>query len=180
MSCQAIDTEPHCDDRESTAYASSYEHLADELKRLDLLIQLRLDGRQHKNRSSDSPLEMFKGLVVLEEEVVALLSGGESPAGLDASEKAALVGRLRQLESDIHSRLPASAEKNIYLPLARLSRLFRLTAFEEQCVLICLAPELDRKYEKVYAYLQDDVMRKKPSVDLAMSLVGRNEYERIG
>ena len=49
--------------------------------------------------------------------------------------------------------------------------------FEEQCILICLAPEIDRKYEKLYAYLQDDITRKKPSVDLILSLLLK-EYRR--
>lgn len=174
------DTENNFDDPEYVAYESSYEHLSDELKRLDLLIQLRLCGRQSQNRPSDSPLEMFKGLVVMEEEVAALLGNCENPASAYEAEEAMLVERLSQLESHIHSRLTANAEKNVYLPLRRLTKLFHLTAFEEQCVLICLAPELNRKYEKLYAYLQDDVTRKKPSVDLAMSLVSRNEQERVG
>lgn len=179
MSCEAIDTERNCDGSESRPYESSYEHLADELKRLDMLIQLRLCNRTSQNRSTDSSLEMFKGLVVMEEEVIALLSGVESPQSADAAEMAVQTERLGSLESHIHQRLAASAEKNIHLPLTRLTRLFHLSAFEEQCLLICLAPELDRKYEKLYAYLQDDVTRKKPSVDLAMSLARRSGQERI-
>ena len=38
-------------------------------------------------------------------------------------------------------------------------------------MLIALAPELDLRYERLYAYLQDDVTRKRPSVDLALNLL---------
>src|SRR5581483_5754259 len=35
----------------------------------------------------------------------------------------------------------------------------------------CLAPELDRGYERLYAYLHDDVTRRQPTVDLALTLL---------
>ena len=44
---------------------------------------------------------------------------------------------------------------------------------------MCLAPELDRKYEKLYAYLQDDVTCKKPSVDLVLTLLCQTMPERL-
>jgi SpoVK/Ycf46/Vps4 family AAA+-type ATPase len=38
-------------------------------------------------------------------------------------------------------------------------------------LLICLAPELDLRYERLYAYLQDDVTKKRPGVDLILNLL---------
>ncbi len=38
-------------------------------------------------------------------------------------------------------------------------------------VLIALAPEIDTRYERLYAYLQDDVSRRRPSVDLILNLL---------
>ena len=38
-------------------------------------------------------------------------------------------------------------------------------------IVIALAPELDLRYERLYAYLQDDVTRRRPSVDLALNLL---------
>ena len=55
--------------------------------------------------------------------------------------------------------------------LARLAHAFGLSAFDMDLVLITLAPELDLRYERLYAYLQDDVTRKRPSVDLALNLL---------
>lgn len=42
---------------------------------------------------------------------------------------------------------------------------------EVDLLLICLAPELDLRYEKLYAYLQDDVTKKRPTVELALNLL---------
>jgi hypothetical protein len=55
--------------------------------------------------------------------------------------------------------------------MAWLQQAFGLSAFDIDLVLIALAPEVDLRYERLYAYLQDDVMRKRPTVDLALNLL---------
>ncbi len=62
--------------------------------------------------------------------------------------------------------------------MPQLAHIFGLTPFELQIVIICLAPELQRKYDKLYAYLQDDITRKKPSVDLVLDLLGQRKIDR--
>jgi SpoVK/Ycf46/Vps4 family AAA+-type ATPase len=46
-------------------------------------------------------------------------------------------------------------------------------------LLLALAPELDRRYERVYAYLQDHVGRRWPTVDLALHLLCADAVERM-
>ena len=38
-------------------------------------------------------------------------------------------------------------------------------------LLIVLAPDIDRKYERIYGYLQDDISRKRPAADLIANLL---------
>ncbi len=52
-----------------------------------------------------------------------------------------------------------------------LAQVFALSAFDLDVALIALAPELDLRYERLYAYLQDDVTRRRPSVDLVLNLL---------
>jgi AAA+ superfamily predicted ATPase len=52
-----------------------------------------------------------------------------------------------------------------------LAARFGLTAFDLDLIVIALAPELDLRYERLYAFLQDDVTRRHPSVDLALNLL---------
>ena len=73
----------------------------------------------------------------------------------------------------------ASEVEQVQLSLPRLAQLFGLTPFEEQCALICLAPEVDRRYERLYAYLHDDVTRKKASVDLIINLLCNTWPEKL-
>jgi len=55
--------------------------------------------------------------------------------------------------------------------LAWLQQTFGLSNFDLDVVAIALAPELDRRYERLYIYLQDDVRGKRPTVDLALNLL---------
>jgi hypothetical protein len=59
----------------------------------------------------------------------------------------------------------------LHPPLRALSEAFGLASFDADAVVIALAPELDLRYERLYAYLQDDVTRRRPSVDLILNLL---------
>jgi hypothetical protein len=61
--------------------------------------------------------------------------------------------------------------------LDRLVALFALDPFERDVLLLLLAPELDARYERLYGYLQDDVSRRRPTVDLTLRLLGTNGEE---
>jgi SpoVK/Ycf46/Vps4 family AAA+-type ATPase len=166
-----------------SGYVNNLEHLLDEIRRLDSLIHLRLLRKQ--NCRQTGPLDQFKGLVLLEEEIIQLITDGvDEPADdsldiPDNSKAQAVAQALSELESRIEHRRAASLLNETDLFLARLSQLFNLTRFEEECLLICLAPEIDRKYEKLYAYLQDDVTQKKPSVDLLLGLLCETKEEKL-
>ena len=45
-------------------------------------------------------------------------------------------------------------------------------AFSTSLLLVGLAPDLDPSFEKLYGYLNDDVMRRRASVGLALELCG--------
>lgn len=81
-------------------------------------------------------------------------------------------------EADEQERLRARAAGE-ELPLDRLSRHLGLGAFEEEAVLLCLAPEIDRSYERIYAYVLDDLNRRSPCVELLVSLTAATLPERL-
>ncbi|MEA2654652.1 MAG: hypothetical protein QOI23_17, partial [Chloroflexota bacterium] len=55
--------------------------------------------------------------------------------------------------------------------LRHLAYSFELDALEQEIVLICLAPDIDLRYERLYGYLQDDVTRRRPTLDLVARLL---------
>ena len=63
--------------------------------------------------------------------------------------------------------------------LAQLAQTFELSDFDLDLLLIALAPEIDLRYERIYAYLQDDVTRKLPTVDLALNLLCATASEKL-
>jgi ATPase family associated with various cellular activities (AAA)/Winged helix domain, variant len=56
--------------------------------------------------------------------------------------------------------------------LALLADLYELSEFALAALLLALAPELDERYAKIYAFLQDDLTRRSASGALALSLLG--------
>jgi AAA+ superfamily predicted ATPase len=56
------------------------------------------------------------------------------------------------------------------LPWAKMATGFGLSEFEQDVLLLCLAPEIDLKYETIYAYLNNNVTRKWPTFDMALRL----------
>jgi hypothetical protein len=64
-------------------------------------------------------------------------------------------------------------------PLKELQNVFSLGSFDAAAVAIALAPEIDLRYERVYSFLQNDVTRKRPSVDLVLNLLCSSAEERL-
>ncbi|MEU5977566.1 ATP-binding protein [Streptomyces sp. NPDC047315] len=56
--------------------------------------------------------------------------------------------------------------------LALLAARLGLTAFDVEVLLIALAPDLERDFEPLYGYLNDDVSRRRATVALALDLCG--------
>jgi AAA+ superfamily predicted ATPase len=72
------------------------------------------------------------------------------------------------------SRLAATVPR-----LARLGHEFGLDPVDLDILVIATAPELDLRYERIYAYLQDDVTRRRPTVDLVLDLVAGSLDEKL-
>jgi AAA+ superfamily predicted ATPase len=63
--------------------------------------------------------------------------------------------------------------------LVRLRDAVGLDYFDLDVLVLALAPELDLRYERLYGYLQDDVTRRRPSVDLALNLLCRDAADKL-
>ncbi|MCA9930650.1 MAG: ATP-binding protein, partial [Anaerolineales bacterium] len=63
--------------------------------------------------------------------------------------------------------------------LVRLALALGLDRFDLNVFLIALAPQLDGRFSKLYAFLQDDLTRKRPSVSLILDLLCPPTPERL-
>jgi ATP-dependent 26S proteasome regulatory subunit len=64
-------------------------------------------------------------------------------------------------------------------PLAAVGLLAALEPFDRDVIALALAPEVDLGYERIYAYLQDDAARRRPTVALALDLFASSRPERL-
>ncbi len=66
-------------------------------------------------------------------------------------------------------------ESAVMLPFAYLLRRLGLTDFEQYLACLAIAPELNREFERMYAYLQDDLAWRYPSLDLSVKMYSMDE-----
>ena len=139
------------------------KQLQTSLSRIDGLIREAV-ARAHA--AGHDPTDALRGLIISDEEVQQHLS------------KDALSGLWT--DDDSHLTLPPiSQSKDDDLPFLHLINAFGLTTLDSYIFLMCLAPELDRRYERLYAYLQDDVSQRRPTVNLVTNLLGGNVTQRF-
>ena len=158
-------------------FTPSHEYLIAELQLLDLLLQRQVMRLRAANLLTEDGM---RGLYIPDTQIDALLSQpvhhwhlpfrGDEPKGVQTLNIA--IERLREENAQ---RSAASPD----LPLSRLAALFDLQPDELQVLLVSLAPELDLRYETLYAYVQNDVTKRHPSVDLALKLLYQSFNERV-
>jgi SpoVK/Ycf46/Vps4 family AAA+-type ATPase len=149
-------------------YANNWDSLRAELNLLDALIRYQV---MKCRQSDDEGLPgISRGVFISDAEVDRMLADSSRPAD-ETPQTDELRQSAARLRKEIERRREASLKRGVYLGTARLSRLFGLSPFEEQIVVVCLAPELDLKYARLYAYLQDDISKKKPTVELILKLL---------
>ena len=122
--------------------------------------------KHHQWLGPQNEMRNMLGLVVSREEFEHNLSKAAQrglPAQLDQAEAEQLAGA----ETVLRLRLERTREE---LPLVRLWHRCGLDRFEGSCAVLAYAAALDRKYEKLLAYLQDDVTQKAPTAALAAEL----------
>lgn len=157
-----------------TIYENNFEHLFDELRRIDLIINLHLGKwrAEHSDGAHD-----FHGLYISEEEVDIILQN--PPYGLKMDVRPVIeLEKIEAVSKEIERKKHESIEQRKELRLHILSQRFHLQPFEVDAFLICLAPELELRYEKLYSYLQNDVTKKRPTVDLVIRLLCTTIEER--
>jgi AAA+ superfamily predicted ATPase len=154
-------------------YQNDAEYLEAELGWLDTVLRLAIERAR-------SGRDRWAGLCISEEAVDKLIAPRDrAPAGAASSppeEEAMAAAEAKRAE--IAVRVNASLQAGVPLRLPRLGRLLALSPFEMDVLLVCLAPELDLKYEQLFAYLHDDATRKAPSIDLVLRLLCRGHEER--
>lgn len=154
----------------------SLEHLQVELTRIDVLIQHAVRRWQ---LSGQDAADTFRGLYVSDADATGLL---QRPLGSNWGE-ASRMPKAEQLavqEAKQQVLLQSQAlQRGQTTRLQKLLDAFGLDEFDRDILLICMAPAFDLRYEKIYGYLQDDVTRKRPGVNLVLDLLCPPGFNRL-
>jgi len=145
-------------------YASQGELLRDYMAWLDLYLYYYYAHHQWLGPSSE--MKNLLGLVVTREEFEHNLTKA-AQRGLSAELSADEREQIALAFSAVRLRLEQTTEP---IPLQALFLRFGLSEFEQNCVVMAYAPEIDLKYTKLFAYLQDDMTRKAAGVALCCEL----------
>lgn len=156
-----------------TTYASPASATSDallvRLARLRHRVAELVASRSAVDPTADDPL---RGLYISDEAVRHLL-GPTAVSYADVFENA--TESETGFEDGAGSEDAAGAEGTESAPDTRLERLavrLGLTELDTRILLIALAPDLDRSFEPLYGYLNDDVSRRRATAGLALDLCG--------
>ncbi len=127
----------------------------DALRRLDARL-LRIVDSARRLTGREPGADPFRGLYVNEADFLRSLVGAK--------------GDVQPFDS---APLAAGDE------FASLGEMYRLTPFDLDTLFLALAPEIEPRYERIFAYLQDDVNRRRPSVDLILNLLCGPAQDRL-
>ncbi len=139
------------------------------------LIRCRLERavleRQAAKCIREEELGEFSGLVISEKEILSLLNQKNSDLKLDPEE----VKKLDSKMINIRKQLLALPPEESLFDLLRFN--FNLSETEAYICLFVCAPELDRSFEKTFAFLQDNLNLKRPEITLVGEIFFGHEYD---
>jgi hypothetical protein len=144
-----------------SAEDSSLAHLFGRLQ----VVEARARAAVWTRRAHDSrPDDRFRGLYISDEEIDLLLAGRHTPQPSSSTADSIL--------ARVEDRAAAAEAAGADIRLRRLARSFELTGRDLDVLVIALAPDLDARFERLFAYLHDDVTRGRASTGLALELCG--------
>jgi len=150
-------------------YPDGAAELSEHLLRLNRLLRGAVDRfrRSHSTEHRNG----LGGVAIFDDEVDHFLATAPDQARPDG---AAADDRQR-----CELRTAATVNTDIELPIDLLRQRFQLNDIEVDTLLHCLAAELHPGYGRVFAYLNNDLTRQRPSVALIVDVLGASWPERL-
>ncbi|MFC5401658.1 AAA family ATPase [Cohnella soli] len=140
----------------SLAYRDDWDYVAERLGWLDYRIAMRLHIQETLEPSS----------------------GGSDRSAFETKALQELLDGIEQYERRWTARMEESTKRGHRLSLPHLVNVFGLSPLEEKIILVCLAPECDRKYESLFELLQPGPGGKQLTPDVIATIVSDDAEER--
>ncbi|MGI8935379.1 MAG: hypothetical protein ACR2FS_15030 [Phormidesmis sp.] len=161
-------------------FADNWAYLKTELSWLDRLLMLAI-ARQRKETKAINKIAQTSADRVSSHWWKGVISVSK-PAYDDCRVPTQTKRSPASYQQQLESRIAVSAKGEVVLALPSLRHYLNLTLFEKNLILLALAPEVNRRYGRLYHYLQTGedkaTVSDLPTVDLALRLLCRNDLER--
>lgn len=154
-------------------YATADQYVQDQLVLLDLLLEAAMYDLNNPTTERKDKLSPFKGMYLSEAEAQQLLEAEPTYLTLDVEQQTLI----EKLEYMMQSRLQQNIEQQRLLPIQELEQRLELDYLDIRLLIVALAPHINRKYLKLYGYLQDDLTCQYVTLDLLLRLCCRNREE---
>jgi hypothetical protein len=148
------------------------QYLLVELARIELLLQRQIGQIQSQQPSH------IGGLLITEEDLSSLFRDPVSSLP-DAETQTFLQQRYQEIEAQESALLEQLDVEEETPRFFALCEAFDLSPFERDVLLICLAPILDLRYERIFGYLQNDVTLRRPTVNIVLNLLIESPLQRL-
>lgn len=150
-------------------YESEAEAIADIRALVDLSLNLMFEMRN----TAGERLEM-RGVVITPQEFEAARKDWTLEARSAAGNPASQVYQKEVIQAFHHigHRVSRSSEAGSLPRVHAIEEELHLTRLEQFCFYLALVVDYDRKYERIYGYIQDNVGARLPTVGLGLSLYG--------
>ena len=158
-------------------FADNWAYLKMELRWLDQMLMLAV-ARQRKENHEIERVTHSKADRATSSWWKGILST-EGKAAYD-EHRQPTTGSKTSYQQQLEGKIQFSYGQGVWLALPRLRDRLSLTVFEKNLVLMSLAPEINRRYARLYRYLQGDEAGSNtdlPTLDLVLRLLCRNDVE---
>jgi hypothetical protein len=146
-------------------------HLRSELSRILIDLQNYLNRQRQRGRSPAA--DAVRGIVIEEGEADGLIEQLASDWDQQTSitqDTLHHAGSTNPIRQEIQQLAQTAQRQGVFLPLLHAQHCFTLTEVEYDAVLLALAAEVDSRFGRVFAYLNDHIGHTRPTLGLAMSL----------
>jgi hypothetical protein len=150
------------------------EHLLLRLRPINRSLRAAVARQQVANARLVAP--RAAPLCVTDDQVSQLLDDVDEASPIDPGGEPVSTAEELALELDLRARAAAAGAT---LPLDALAAHLGLGPFEQDVVVLCAAPEITRSYERIFAFVLDDLNRRMPCVELAVAIAPAPAVERL-
>jgi len=160
----------------------SFNHLQLEFARLDVLLHQQMQMVDHLSQALNEAdaTNAANRLYLSAAQMDLMMKRPFGAAYTPSDEMVADYKALRNTaENEISAVLAYANDNEEPLRLQQLAVTMGLSRFELDCFLLAMAPQIDARFGSLYAFLQDDMNRKRPSLSMILDVLANLEPSRL-